>query len=61
MAELIAKGVQFIDAAPRQGAHGSRIALIHLSSACGLLVEIKQPAAAHADAALRRSSEAGPA
>ncbi len=61
MAELSAKGVQFIDAAPRQGAHGSRIAFIHPSSACGLLVEIKQPAAAHADTALRRSSEAGPA
>ncbi len=49
------------DAGPRQGAHGSRIAFIHPSSACGLLVEIKQPAAAHADTALRRSSEAGPA
>ena len=43
MADLSAKGVQFIDAAPRQGAHGSRIAFIHPSSACGLLVEIKQP------------------
>ncbi len=47
MAELSAKGVQFIDAAPRQGAHGSRIAFLHPSSACGLLVEIKQPAGAH--------------
>jgi LAO/AO transport system kinase len=47
MADLTAKGVQFIDAAPRQGAHGSRIAFIHPSSACGLLVEIKQPAGSH--------------
>jgi methylmalonyl-CoA/ethylmalonyl-CoA epimerase len=45
MADLTAKGVAFIDAAPRQGAHGSRIAFLHPSSACGLLVEIKQPAA----------------
>jgi methylmalonyl-CoA epimerase len=45
MAALMAKGVQFIDQAPRQGAHGSRIAFIHPSSGCGLLIEIKQLAA----------------
>ena len=44
MAELKAKGIEFIDAVPRQGAHGSRIAFIHPSSGCGLLIEIKQPA-----------------
>lgn len=44
IAELSANGVQFIDAKPRQGAHGSRIAFIHPSSACGLLIELKQPA-----------------
>jgi methylmalonyl-CoA/ethylmalonyl-CoA epimerase len=48
MTDLAAKGIQFIDAVPRQGAHGSRIAFIHPSSACGLLVEIKQPAGGHA-------------
>ena len=48
VADLKAKGVEFIDAAPRQGAHGSRIAFIHPSSGCGLLIEIKQPAGAHA-------------
>lgn len=47
MATMKANGVEFIDAAPRQGAHGSRIAFIHPASACGLLVEIKQPAASH--------------
>lgn len=47
MTELTAKGIKFIDAAPRQGAHGSRIAFIHPSSGCGLLIEIKQPAGAH--------------
>lgn len=43
MAQLKAKGVEFIDAQPRQGAHGSRIAFLKPSSANGLLVEIKQP------------------
>jgi len=54
MADLSAKGVEFIDAVPRQGAHGSRIAFLHPSSACGLLVEIKQPAASHEDGRLVR-------
>jgi len=43
MAALKDRGVQFIDARPRPGAHGSRIAFIHPSSAGGLLVELKQP------------------
>jgi len=47
MADLKSKGIEFIDTKPRQGAHGSRIAFLHPSSACGLLVEIKQPAAGH--------------
>ena len=47
MADLKDKGIEFIDATPRQGAHGSRIAFLHPSSACGLLVEIKQVAEAH--------------
>jgi len=42
MADLKAKGVEFIDDRPRQGAHGSRIAFIKPASANGLLVEIKQ-------------------
>jgi methylmalonyl-CoA/ethylmalonyl-CoA epimerase len=33
-----------IDDTPREGAHGSRIAFLHPSSAQGLLVELKQPA-----------------
>ena len=45
MAALNARGVKFIDEAPRQGAHGSRIAFIHPGSAGGLLIELKQPAA----------------
>ena len=46
MAALVAQGVRFIDETPRPGAHGSRIAFIHPSSAGGLLVELKEPAAA---------------
>jgi methylmalonyl-CoA epimerase len=42
MAALKAKGVTFIDEKPRQGAHGSRIAFLHPSSAHGLLVELKE-------------------
>jgi methylmalonyl-CoA epimerase len=42
MEELIARGVRFIDTSPRSGAHGSRIAFIHPSSAGGVLVELKE-------------------
>jgi len=43
MAALREQGVRFVDEQPRQGAHGSRIAFLHPSSAGGLLVELKQP------------------
>ena len=42
MASLRQKGVRLIDEKPRKGAHGSRIAFIHPSSAGGLLIELKQ-------------------
>jgi methylmalonyl-CoA/ethylmalonyl-CoA epimerase len=45
IAALSRDGVRFIDERPRTGAHGSRIAFIHPSSAGGLLIELKQPAA----------------
>jgi LAO/AO transport system kinase len=45
MGQLRAQGVRFIDERPRAGAHGSRIAFIHPSSAGGLLVELKEPRA----------------
>ena len=41
---LSKQGVKFIDEQARTGAHGSRIAFIHPSSAGGLLIELKQPA-----------------
>jgi methylmalonyl-CoA/ethylmalonyl-CoA epimerase len=42
LAQLKEKGVRLIDEAPREGAHGSRVAFIHPSSAHGVLVELKQ-------------------
>ena len=42
LALLKARGVRLIDEVPCAGAHGSRIAFIHPSSACGLLIELKQ-------------------
>jgi GTPase len=41
LAELQALGVKVIDAAPRPGAHGARIAFLHPSSTGGLLIELK--------------------
>jgi LAO/AO transport system kinase len=43
IAALKAGGATFIDDAARPGAHGSRIAFLHPSSTCGLLIELKQP------------------
>jgi LAO/AO transport system kinase len=42
MADLETRGVRFIDAAPRPGAHGSRIAFVHPSGTGGVLVELKE-------------------
>lgn len=42
VADLLARGIRMIDQSPRPGAHGSRIAFIHPSSAGGLLIELKQ-------------------
>jgi len=53
VAALKARGIRLIDDIPRAGAHGSRIAFIHPSSAHGLLVELKaleSPPAASPDA-----------
>jgi methylmalonyl-CoA/ethylmalonyl-CoA epimerase len=38
--QLAASGVRLIDAAPRIGAHGWRIAFIHPESCCGVLTEL---------------------
>ena len=42
LAHLKARGVRLIDEQPRTGAHGSRVAFIHPSSAHGVLIELKQ-------------------
>lgn len=46
--ELSAKGVRMIDAKPRDGAHGCRVAFIHPSEMGGVLVELSQSGPAHA-------------
>ena len=41
---LVAKGVRMIDEAPRNGAHGCRVAFIHPSETGGVLMELSQSA-----------------
>jgi len=48
LAQLKARNVRLIDESPRPGAEGALIAFIHPASAHGVLVELKQRAAAHA-------------
>jgi methylmalonyl-CoA epimerase len=42
LARLKARGVRLIDETPRAGAHGSRVAFVHPSSAHGVLIELTQ-------------------
>lgn len=42
LARLQAEGVRLIDATPRQGTHGWRIAFIHPESCAGVLTELVQ-------------------
>lgn len=42
IAALLADGARMIDAAPRAGAHGSRIAFVHPRSSHGVLTELCQ-------------------
>lgn len=42
LAALKARGVRLVDETPRPGAHGSRVAFVHPSSAGGVLLELKQ-------------------
>jgi methylmalonyl-CoA epimerase len=46
LADLRERGVRLIDAEPRPGAEGALVAFIHPSSTQGVLVELKQIAAA---------------
>jgi methylmalonyl-CoA epimerase len=45
--ELSAAGVKLIDAEPRTGIRGSRVAFLHPASTGGVLTEIVQPAEEH--------------
>lgn len=40
--DLAAAGVRLVDAAPRPGAEGSRVAFLHPEAAGGVLVELKE-------------------
>ena len=42
VASLLAKGVRMIDQAPRNGAHGCRVAFIHPAETGGVLMELSQ-------------------
>jgi len=42
VAQLLAKGVRMIDLAPRNGAHGCRVAFIHPAETGGVLMELSQ-------------------
>ena len=42
LAALESRGVRLIDRVPRSGAHGSRVAFVHPSSAGGVLLKLKQ-------------------
>ena len=46
LAHLKARGIRLIDERPRPGAEGALVAFVHPSAAHGVLVELKQPAAA---------------
>ena len=42
LAQLKARGIRLIDAAPRPGAEGALVAFVHPASTHGVLVELKQ-------------------
>ncbi len=42
LAELTAHGARLIDATPRPGAHGARVAFVHPKSAAGVLLELAE-------------------
>jgi len=47
LARLTAAGMQLIDAEPRAGIRGSRVAFLHPKSSGGVLTELVQPAEDH--------------
>jgi methylmalonyl-CoA/ethylmalonyl-CoA epimerase len=48
LARLREQGVRLIDATPRAGIRGSRVAFLHPSASGGVLTEIVEPATVHA-------------
>src|SRR5476649_2119699 len=49
LAQMKARGVRLVDEEPRPGAEGALIAFVHPTATGGVLVELKQSAAAGAD------------
>jgi methylmalonyl-CoA/ethylmalonyl-CoA epimerase len=47
IAALKAGGVRMIDEAPRDGAHGARIAFMHPKASAGILTELCEPGGSH--------------
>jgi len=47
IAVLVARGAQMIDAAPRPGAHHTRVAFVHPKSMGGVLTELVEPPERH--------------
>jgi len=48
LSELRERGVRMIDAAPRTGIRGSRVAFLHPSASGSVLTELVEPATVHA-------------
>jgi methylmalonyl-CoA epimerase len=60
--ECVARGLRLIDTAPRQGAHGKRIAFLHPKSTGGILIELCEGARSHGcDPHPREPHGSGPA
>jgi hypothetical protein len=60
--ECVQRGLRLIDATPRLGAHGKRIAFLHPKSTGGILIELcEAPRARGCDPHPREPHAAGPA
>src|ERR1700730_6873254 len=58
VAQLKSRGVRMVDEQARPGAEGATIALIHPSSAHGVLIELKESAARNSPSAIRHPPSA---
>lgn len=49
VAQLLAKNVKLINETPKKGAHNCRIVFVHPKSTGGVLIELSEPGATHAE------------